>query len=1095
MNSVRSYLLALVLFTFGLCWAGSTIRAADDAPLSAAEQADEKAMAAYADAANFQTGGAIPLAIDGWKAFLKQYSKHAMAPQASHYLGVCYMQQSEPDYDEAAQAFLVALRDKSYDLREESLANCGWCLFAGAGQPPNQNKAKLKQSIQTFAELRKTAPNGDFIDRVWFYTGEAHYGLGEIEKAVAAYNKMLASPQAKQSPLRCDALYARGVAFEDLEQFQQANASFQQLLSACADDDLITDVHLRMGDLAILRGQFDEAIKSFQTAIDSTKDAEDQAYAVFRQAFAHTKADRPTKATELYELLLSKYRDSAYAASATLASAQSSYRSGDLQLAAKRFQKVLQQKNPAAATEAAHWLARIELAKPDPAAAAAIAEKQLADGAEGEFLTNLKLDYAEALSANPNTVEKAFEQFKSIHKQNPDDPLAPRSLYNAAFFALRLSKPDEAIGLAEDFAKRHSGDTLSADVAAIAAEASLAKGDPVTASTKFKDLLKMKSASNSPQRPLWVIRGGASLISAGKADDAIKLLQREASRLPESAQQAEAQLLVGQAHLQASRPEQAAEAFASSLKTNNSWTRANEVSLLRGTALLSAGKTKDAESVWQTLSKSNDRMADQAMFKLGQMSLANGDTKTAVTRFDQIIRSKLDPALVPYATLAKSRALVQQESFGEAANAMGAWLNATPQHPLRVEALMTRGVALRGLKKYDEAEASFGDALALSPAGGMLASVLYESALNDQANEQPKAAIAKLQKIKEDVPDYVGMTKVDNELAWALRDSGDQSAAMKQFKSVIESSPDSVVAAEAAYALAQEYYQASEWEPAAKYYSIAVDKASGDDALSEKSLYRLGWAYFKFGKLDKSRDAFQTQREQHPRGRFSMDAMMMIGESDFKAKRYEQSLASYSKGRDLIRQSNESSKTLADAAERQIRELILLHGGQSAAQLKKWNEALQWYNELRQRFPATAYLSQAFYETGFSYQQMGNSAEALKFYGQVAQKYRTPIGARSRFMMGEIHFADRSYDQAISEFQRVMYGYGAEKAPDSIKNWQSKSGYEAGRCSEVLINQARTPAAKSKAKEFAIKFYRFVIEGHPNSDMVSKAQERLNALK
>jgi len=98
-------------------------------------------------------------------------------------------------------------------------------------------------------------------------------------------------------------------------------------------------------------------------------------------------------------------------------------------------------------------------------------------------------------------------------------------------------------------------------------------------------------------------------------------------------------------------------------------------------------------------------------------------------------------------------------------------------------------------------------------------------------------------------------------------------------------------------------------------------------------------------------------------------------------------------------------------------------------------------------------------------------------------------------MMGEIHFADRKYDLAISEFQRVMYGYGAGKASAQIKNWQAKSGYEAGRCSEVLINQSQTASAKSKAKEFAVKFYRFVTDNHPASSVAPKAQERLKALK
>ena len=39
------------------------------------DEPSEESMAAYADAANFQTNGAINLAIDGWNKFLKRLSQ------------------------------------------------------------------------------------------------------------------------------------------------------------------------------------------------------------------------------------------------------------------------------------------------------------------------------------------------------------------------------------------------------------------------------------------------------------------------------------------------------------------------------------------------------------------------------------------------------------------------------------------------------------------------------------------------------------------------------------------------------------------------------------------------------------------------------------------------------------------------------------------------------------------------------------------------------------------------------------------------------------------------------------------------------------
>ena len=49
------------------------------AVLAQGTNSDPKAMAIYADAANFQTNGAIDLAIERWEAFLQAYGNHELA--------------------------------------------------------------------------------------------------------------------------------------------------------------------------------------------------------------------------------------------------------------------------------------------------------------------------------------------------------------------------------------------------------------------------------------------------------------------------------------------------------------------------------------------------------------------------------------------------------------------------------------------------------------------------------------------------------------------------------------------------------------------------------------------------------------------------------------------------------------------------------------------------------------------------------------------------------------------------------------------------------------------------------------------------------
>jgi len=98
-------------------------------------------------------------------------------------------------------------------------------------------------------------------------------------------------------------------------------------------------------------------------------------------------------------------------------------------------------------------------------------------------------------------------------------------------------------------------------------------------------------------------------------------------------------------------------------------------------------------------------------------------------------------------------------------------------------------------------------------------------------------------------------------------------------------------------------------------------------------------------------------------------------------------------------------------------------------------------------------------------------------------------------MLGEIGFQQKRLDDAIKDFQRVMFRYGTQQVPPEIKTWQAKAGFEAGRCSEVLIESAAGPGQRTSQIANAKKFYRYVVETHPDSELVPEAKKRLEALE
>jgi tetratricopeptide (TPR) repeat protein len=163
-------------------------------------------------------------------------------------------------------------------------------------------------------------------------------------------------------------------------------------------------------------------------------------------------------------------------------------------------------------------------------------------------------------------------------------------------------------------------------------------------------------------------------------------------------------------------------------------------------------------------------------------------------------------------------------------------------------------------------------------------------------------------------------------------------------------------------------------------------------------------------------------------------------------------------------------------------------------ELKRWNESEQWLIHVIQNYSDSPYLPTALYELGFCKQNQGKTNDAITHYSEVASNYRNEVAARARFMLGEVYFSQKDFAKAIPEFQRVMYGYGGEKAPEDIKNWQAKSAFEAARCSEVLVNNL-SGADKKKVVGTAIEFYEFVVEKHAKHELAAQAQNRLGELQ
>ena len=1062
--------------------------AAEAKPEKKGPASSRRAIAYYSEAAGFQNKGAYKLAIEQWKKLLDEFPEDPLASKGWHYMGICYTQLEEPNYAEAATAFTHALKDAALEVREESMINLAWCLFSqGRAAKPGSPEYRqgLEQARDRLSEFLKSYSTGSYLDQAYFYLGEIEYSLGDIDKSIPYYQKLLDTPALQKSNLRPGALYALAVAHEEAKQDEKAAKRYQQFLTEYPQNTLANEVSVRLSDILLKQGKTDEAAKLLAGVVQGEAGKMSD-YALLRLGYAASTQGKNEEAVEHYTELLKKFPNSKHAPTAALSLGQCLFKSGLYDQALEKFSQVLPAKD-AQAAEAAHWMAITLQRQNKSPEALKIAQEALGWGIESPNTVNLLMDYADALYANPQELDKAREAYEKIVTEHPDDALAPRAAYNAAFAALQGGKLPEAQQWAELYLSRYPQDPLRNDVTAIAAEVLLQQGEHAAAATAYE---KLRQAD--PQNPAfdrWTLRLGTAHYLAGNYADAVKLLTSEAARFKSSDQQAEAGFVLGASYLYQENMAAAIEHLTASHQANATWSSADEVLLMLAEA---HQRNKDNAAARKTLESlleqyPNTRLKPQVEYKLAQLSAAMNQFDEAIERYQGVVNSPDAASYHNFATYGIVWCLMQKEDYVQALERVQPLLAQRLRDSVGAEAKLAEGVCLRKTGKEAQAIVALEEFLTTKPTGTSLANGLYELGLAYTQQGELSKATASFQRIIQEVPDYPALDKVIYEVAWNQQESGQVAEATQAFQQLVDKFPNSEFRAEATYMLAQQQYETQDYSRAAETYT-GVLADTQDPELREKTQYKLGWSLFQQQRYPQAAQEFAAQAQAFATGTLAVDAKFMLAECSFKQEQYEAALPAYEQARQAVESSANS------VASEQVKSLIYLHGAQCLRELERWKECEQWLDVVMKDYPKSPYLWTAVYELGYCKQKLEQPTEALKYYGQVVENNHNELGARARFMMGEVYFAQRDFQRAIEDFTRVAYGFGADKAPDDIKNWQAKSAYEAARCYEMLASDLRGES-QSKAIAGARKFYEDIVSEHAQHELAKQASSRLGELQ
>ncbi|MCA9186217.1 MAG: tetratricopeptide repeat protein, partial [Planctomycetales bacterium] len=911
------------------------------APKDDAEGAGPKsspaAVAAYSDIANLQNNGEFAVAVDDWKKFLLKHGKEPIALQAHHNLGVCLMQTNQ--LVPAAQEFqLVVKNGGTEEFVEEAYLNLGWCQYS---QGIEGNAASFKAAAETFARQQQAFPQGKLLPQALFYRAESLYMQDEPTAATPLYEQIV--EKFADSDIHADAMYALAVSYQEAGEHKKATVLFNRFLDDYGDHAMATEVKMRKAEVMADTGDFAAASTLFAEVIASP-DFPAADHAIFRRAHCESMLGHYPAAAELYTKLVETHANSSYVPEATIAAGRSLFHAEQWDDAVAWFKKVLNASTPFA-PEAAHWTCRILIKQQQGGAAEKLAIDSLASyqktAPDNPFVTQLQLDRADAVYAIADRRGESLPLYVQFVKDHKDHESAPQALYNAAFAAMELGQYDQAIKLTEQFEKGFAGDRLAPDVLYVRAESELLGGDAEAAANTYDKLIQ--EHSDHAHGTTWVLRRGLALFLLKQYQSAIELLRPTIEKLTAAEDRAEALFLIGSSMRQLKQNEQAVQTLEAALSASPNGKRSGEIQLELANARGQA-QTKDAaiEELKSMIANAKpDAVLDRAHYQLAEYAYANGQLPLAIENYSIVLDKWPDSALATHARYGKGWAQLRSGALEDAVKTLSQLIEADTTTSLAQRALLARGMCRQQLKQYEAAAQDIREFLATSPKGNDRADALYVQGLSLVGQQKLDDAIETFRNLLAEHRDYGQADKVRYELGWALQSAGNREEAIAEFQQLATLFPDSNFAPEANYHIAEAAYDARQYDAALKSYQIALDRADNAD-LSEKAAYKLGWTYYKMEDFNKAIASFEQQLQFKQNETLSSDGAFMLGECLFKLEKHDQALSAFENAKKL----KPSSDTVAV--------LLRLHAGQSAAQMKKLDQAAAYLQEVISQYASNS---------------------------------------------------------------------------------------------------------------------------------------------
>ena len=1030
-------------------------------------------------AAALQNAGLYGRATQKWTEFISNHATDSRIGRAHYFLGVCQLH--EKKFDQSIASFQTVLqRWPSIDEADKAQYNLAMSRLELA--TAQQQLSGLQQASRDFEIVRSKYPMSELADDALYFQGECLQRANDLPAAIKAYQTLIA--QYAASPHAARAYYDLGVTQQTMNDFESALKTYETFLSKpeYSAHELASEVGLRFAICLQARGELDRAAEQF-SKVSQVPGFEFADYAILQVGQIKHDQTKYAEAATFLRDFPARYPQSEHRGEALKLAGHSYYLADQPQQAIDLLGPLANSDDPQGA-EAAYWMGRAQLKLNQPDQALQSFEKGLARFGSSPFLPYLKFARIDAIWLIRSRQAEAPSLYEVFAKEHLTHALAAQATYMVALTSFNLEQYTKAKETAESNLHKPGDDAaIAGDLLYIAAEANLLeKPDDTNARSKaetyFRDLVAKYPAHDKSSHAR--LRIGWCLQAADKHNETIQWLRTEIPKLEIKQQLPEAYLLVGNSHLALEQLREALTSFDAGIAANESWERVDELIIAAADCHRKLDQVDQAIARYRRIVDSfpDSKLRSQALYSLGEIASRQSKVDEAIGWFQQITTQYANtdlngPAMQSIATL-----FFAEKKFAQACEWATRVIDDESSADLKLRAQYLRGLAFHGERKFDRAIEdlnSYRNSAAASEEGLHAAYVISLCHAHSKQFEQARSQLNALLKAK---PDFLLADRAYYELGHALLGVEDKvNEAAVAFEWIVANRPDSPLMPESCFRIAQHQLdlakkvddanRESSFQQAISTLTSGLSKAT-DAELRENMQYMLGDIQFQSKRFTDAITTLSKYISEFPNGKFVGPVTFLIAQCKYEMKQYDQALPLFVKLNQIVFGDLEETKV------NQYREQSLYRAGECAANLKQWQESESLFRKLIQEHPQFVQRADAQYGLAYSLQQQTKLDAAIEAYLQVTKECETETAAKARFMMGEIEFERKKYEDAIEHFLLVTVGYPYE-------TWQALGRFETARCFNELGDKNR-----------ATKTLREMIEKHPNHTRIPDAKKMLS---